>query len=276
MPAVTDPRALAVFDSGIGGLTVLSHLVRQFPNENFIYLGDSARLPYGDKSEATILKYVGQNIRFLNRQNIKGVVIACNSASSVVMGQPQFEGLPLFNVIEPGAQLAVRTSEGHRIGVIGTQATVRQAAYVKALQALKPTAQIWQVACPLLVPLVEQGWLEDPITNMIVFRYLNSLNQDGIDTLILGCTHYPLLTSSIQRVVGLHVHLIHSGQAIGFELLKAFDDGSLLRRTPFATAASEKRTVQVLTTDSSPQLERMTRFILGDIPFTGPYAVDIE
>jgi glutamate racemase len=272
MPAATDHRALAVFDSGIGGLTVLSHLIRQFPHENFIYLGDSARLPYGDKSEATILKYVGQNIRFLKKQDIKGVVIACNSASSVVLGQSQMEDIPLFNVIEPGAQLAARTSESLRIGVIATQATVRKAAYVKALQALEPSAEIWQVACPLLVPLVEQGWLDDPITNMIIFRYINSLNQHEVDTLILGCTHYPLLSASIQKVVGNHVRLIHSGQAIGFELLQAFDLGLLHRRSD----SSPPRTVRILSTDLSPQLERMTHFILDKLDFNAPESVDID
>lgn len=271
MTPKADPRPIAVFDSGIGGLTVLSHLARQFLDESFIYLGDTARLPYGDKSSQTILKYVQQNIRYLKSLQVKAVVIACNSASTAVLNQSHFEEIPILNVIHPGAQLAAAQTQNKKIGIIGTQATVRHAAYVSVLRKIDPAIEASQVPCPLLVPLVEQGWLDDPVTNLIVYRYLAPLREKNLDTLILGCTHYPLLENAIARVMGPHVALISSGLAVANNLRAAFDHGEMGIRTN----ASGTRLIRILTTDLSAQIEPMSRMILDGIEFTNPELVDL-
>jgi glutamate racemase len=263
--------AIAVFDSGIGGLTVLSSLARGFPQENFVYLGDTARLPYGDKSPATILKYVQQNVRFLKTLSLKAVIIACNSASSVVLEQTRLDGLPLFNVIEPGAALAWQSSTNKRIAVMGTQATIRQGAYTTKLKAqaaaLGQDVHVEAIACPLLVPLVEQGWFEDPITNLVLYRYLHSLRQLDIDTLIMGCTHYPLLKAAIGRVVGAGVTLVHSGEA----MVRTLKNADLAWRPP----ASPPRRLRLLTTDLSPQFHKLAQHILHGLEFGGAECVEI-
>ena len=217
--------AIGIFDSGFGGLTVLKSLINVLPDESFVYLGDSARLPYGTKSLETIRKYLEQNIAFLKKLEVKAIVIACNSASSALDPQDSF-GLPVFDVIQPGAEAAIQKSKNKKIGVIGTRATTQQCAYVDVIQSLAPEATVYQQACPLFVPLVEEGWEDDPLTNLIVHRYLSPLLQKDIDTLILGCTHYPVLKKAIQKVLRSHslstnqssaledIHIIDSAEAI--------------------------------------------------------------
>ncbi|MCB0365662.1 MAG: glutamate racemase [Bdellovibrionaceae bacterium] len=204
---------IAVFDSGVGGLTVLRSLAQAFPKEDFIYLGDTARLPYGTKSPVTIRQYVEQNIRFLLGRRVKAIVVACNSASSVL--DPSVKApVPIYNVIDPGAIAAVSASQSGKIGVIATRTTVAQQAYVKAIHVLDPTAEVYQQACPLLVPLVEEGWVDDPLANLVVHRYLSPIKNSGVDTLIMGCTHYPVLREAMGKVMGQDVTLVDSGEAI--------------------------------------------------------------
>ena len=203
--AAADNRArpIGVFDSGIGGLTVLKALVELLPHEDFIYLGDTARLPYGTKSREVIVQYSRENTGFLLAKGIKLLVVACNTASAVALDEIARETVvPVAGVIEPGAQAALRATRSGKIGVIGTEATIASGAYTRALQRMRPGVEIYTRPCPLLVPLVEEGWTEGEVAERTVAYYLESLKQSGIDTLLLGCTHYPLLSAMFARVLG--------------------------------------------------------------------------
>ena len=206
-------QPIGVFDSGLGGLTVLRELIRAFPNETFYYLGDTARLPYGSKAPETIQKYVLQNLNFLDQQDCKAFVVACNSASTQV-DFSEFNGKPVYTVIEPGVELACKATKNKLVGLIATEATVRSETYQKKIHSTDPDIQVFTQACALFVPLVEEGWHDDPVTNIIVYRYLSELREKKIDTLILRCTHYPILEKSIQNVMGNSVQLIDSGRAL--------------------------------------------------------------
>lgn len=254
-----DSRPIGVFDSGIGGLTVLKELALQFPQESFLYLGDTARLPYGSKSPQTIRKYSEQNIEFLKNQNVKAIIIACNSASTQVP-ENEYAGLPIYNVIGPGAQRALEVSQSACIGVLGTRATINSQAYTKQIHSLNPKARVFDQACPLFVPLAEEGWDSDPVTNLIVFRYLSLLLQNPIDTLILGCTHYPILKNSIARVTGSSIELVDSGEAIAAWLEEDFIASRLLRRID-----SEPRKIIITTTDASAHFTDLAHRILKPV-----------
>lgn len=265
----SDARPIGVFDSGIGGLTVLKELALQFPRENFLYLGDTARLPYGSKSPQTIRKYSEQNIHFLEKQNVKAIVIACNTASSQLT-EKEFDGLPIYNVIEPGSQRALELSESRRIGVLGTRATINSKAYTRKILELNPEAKIFDQACPLFVPLAEEGWDGDPVANLIVFRYLSPLLQNQIDTLILGCTHYPILKNSIARVTGSSIELVDSGEAIARWLERDFGQGRLTKNIN-----EENRNIEILTTDSSAHFNEMALRILKPVKADNFRVVDL-
>jgi glutamate racemase len=207
-------RPIGVFDSGIGGLTVLKELVATLPGEQFIYLGDTARLPYGTKTNEVIIRYSRENTEFLLAKGIKMLVIACNTSSAVALEQIAAETVvPVIGVIEPGARAAAKASRSGKIGVIGTEATIASGAYTRALQTYRPKAEIYTRACPLLVPLVEEGFLDNEIAEKTVGYYLGSLKASGIDTLLLGCTHYPLLRALFQRVLGPSVRIVDSATA---------------------------------------------------------------
>jgi glutamate racemase len=207
-------RAIGVFDSGIGGLTVLKALVDALPAEDFIYLGDTARLPYGTKSAEVILRYSRENTEFLLAKGIKLLVVACNTASAVALHEIARDTIvPVIGVIEPGARAAAAASRNGKIGVIGTEATITSGAYTRALQQLRPGVEIYTRACALLVPLVEEGWTDNPIAEQTVAYYLEGLRTSGIDTLLLGCTHYPLLREIFGRVLGPGVRLVDSATA---------------------------------------------------------------
>ncbi len=248
---------IGVFDSGVGGLTVLKELAHHFPKENFIYLGDTARLPYGTKSPDTIRSYSEQILNFLLEQKVDALVIACNTASSQVP-EKEWKGLPVFNVIEPGAALAAQNSLNKNIGVLGTRATVTSDAYRKEILKTSPEARVVSQACPLFVPLAEEGWLEDPITNLIAFRYVQPLLAHEIDTLILGCTHYPLLKSAIQKAVGSQILLVDSGKALALKLEEAFENQKIQREN----LDIGKGQIRILATDLSTHTEMLARTIL--------------
>ena len=208
-------QPIGVFDSGLGGLSVLKELAQRFPGESFIYLGDTARLPYGSKSIDTIYKYAEQNIEFLLSQNCKVVVAACNSASSALLTHPEKDfGVPIVNVIEPASQSAITTSSTNTIGILGTRATVQQKAYEQIITQLNPKSIVHSQACPLFVPFIEEGLVDDPLMNLVIHRYISPLLSTNIDTLILGCTHYPLIKEHIQKVVGKYIQLIDSAPAV--------------------------------------------------------------
>ena len=213
---------IGIFDSGIGGLTVVKALMEHLSDYDIIYLGDTARTPYGTKSSETVKKYALENTEFLLSKGAKIVIIACNTASSVAteIVAENFD-VPIFEVITPAVELSIKTSHKQCIGIIGTRATVKSGIYEKKIKEINPQARIYSKACPLLVPLVEEGWINKPETRMIVKKYLYSLKVRQIDTLILGCTHYPLLKDIIQKKIGKRVNIIDSSIAVASNV-KAF------------------------------------------------------
>ena len=251
--------AIGIFDSGIGGLTVYQQIAALLPAENLIYLGDTARCPYGTKSHDVVMRYACENSDFLAERNIKMLVVACNTASAVALGALQERyAMPVIGVIQPGALAAVRVSRNKKIGVIGTEATIASGAYTKALRALDSSLEMYTRACPLLAPLVEEGWVENDVTRSTVATYLSSLKQSGIDTLILGCTHYPLLKKTIATYLGGRVQLIDSAE----------ETAKVVR----ATLADNRRTQSngpgrgsFFVTDSPDQFIRVGARFLGDV-----------
>jgi len=223
-------RAVGVFDSGVGGLTVLRALCELMPHEDFIYLGDTARAPYGTKSSEVILRYSRENAEFLLAKGIKLLVVACNTSSAVAMTAIASQTtVPVVGVIEPGARAAAKASRSGRIGVIGTEATIGSSVYTRAIRQFRPDAEIYTRACPLLVPLVEEGWIDNDIAYRTVEHYLGSLKASGIDTLLLGCTHYPLLSELIGRVMGPRIKLIDSATATAVAVRQRLGTLKLLR-----------------------------------------------
>lgn len=221
--------AIGVFDSGIGGLTVVHELMACLPNEDIVYYGDTARVPYGTKSPEAVLRFSRENLAFLKTKNVKLIVVACNTASSVALPALQEEeDMPLIGVLLPGAHAAVRATRRNRIAVIGTTATITSSAYEKALRAIDPGIEIWTRQCPLFVPLVEEGWLDNEITYLTAKKYLDSLIEFQVDTLVLGCTHYPLLKGVISRVVGERVVLVDSAQETAKEVKRVLKDNNLM------------------------------------------------
>lgn len=216
-----DKRAIGIFDSGIGGLTVLKELKRLLPGESTIYLGDTARVPYGIRSKETVTRYSLENAQFLLSKGIKMLVVACNTASSLSLDAlKKTIKIPITGVIEPGVKSAVKMTENRRIGVIGTEATIKSNAYLTIIKKIDPEIEVFSYACPLFVPLVEEGWLDDPVTVEVTKRYLAPFKTHRIDTLILGCTHYPLLKNVIRMVMGDDINIIDSGIETAKEIKK--------------------------------------------------------
>lgn len=210
---------IGIFDSGIGGLTVLKETLRELPGESFLYLGDTARVPYGIRSTQTVMQYSTDNARFLLSQGIKLLIVACNTSSAISLGAIERDaGIPVIGVIAPGARAAVAASKNKRIGVIGTEATIRSGAYAKAIEGLAPEVKVFSRACPMLVPLAEEGWTEGEVARLTASTYLKELKQEGIDTLLLGCTHYPLLKGTFRAVLGNRTGLIDSASETALEV----------------------------------------------------------
>lgn len=204
-------RSIGVFDSGIGGLTVMKQIVKLLPNENIVYFGDTARLPYGEKSPETIIRYSIENASFLLEHNIKVLVVACNTADSVAIDNlRQIIKIPVIGVIEPGAEKAALVTRNKRIAVLGTKGTIKSAAYQKEITRRLPDSFVLSIPCPLFVPLVEESFISHPVTRMVVKEYLAPIKDQGIDTVLLGCTHYPLIEQIIQDEVGDHVTIVDS------------------------------------------------------------------
>lgn len=201
---------IGVFDSGVGGLTVAREIMRQLPNEKIIYFGDTARVPYGSKSKNTIIKYSKQIIRFLKTKGVKAIVVACNTASATALEEIRTEiDIPIIGVIKPGAKTAVEKTNNKRIGVIGTEATISSNIYTDIICEKDSAITVVGKPCPLFVPLVEEGWIHDPVTDEVAKRYLECFKQEDIDTLVLGCTHYPLLRNAIGEIMGDTVTLVN-------------------------------------------------------------------
>lgn len=210
---------IGIFDSGIGGLTVAKRIIAMLPNENIVYFGDTARVPYGTKSNDTVIEYSYQDAQFLINNNVKLIIVACNTASSIAINKlkKKFD-IPIIGMIEPGTNLAIETTKNGRIGVIGTDATISNKAYSSELNSVKKNLKIIEKPCPLFVPIAEEGWLDHEATKLIAKEYLQDLIDFRVDTVILGCTHYPLLSGVIQEVMGDGVTLIDSGMAASLEV----------------------------------------------------------
>ena len=210
---------IGVFDSGVGGLTVAREIIRQIPNERIVYFGDTARLPYGTKSKDTIIRYARQIVNFLINEGVKAIVVACNTASAYALEEIKDEiEVPIIGVVKPGARTAVSVTKNNRICVIATEGTINSGLYTKLIHEQNPEIEVIGKACPLLVSLVEEGWLHDDITDQVLERYLKDLKQADIDTLVLGCTHYPLLRSSVGRIMGDKVNLVNPAYETAIEL----------------------------------------------------------
>jgi glutamate racemase len=223
--------AIGVFDSGIGGLTVLHKIIELLPRENTVYLGDTARAPYGTKSVETVLRYSFENGEFLVEKDVKLLVVACNTSTAIALPDLRERlAIPVIGVIEPGVRRAVKSTKNKKVGVIGTDATIQSGAYTRALKAADSAIEVYSRACPLFVPLVEEGWTENAVVELTVKNYLGSLKQSGIDTLILGCTHYPLLKRAIRGFLGKRTRLVDSAEEIALEVAGMLERQSLARK----------------------------------------------
>lgn len=258
IPDKTAP--VGVFDSGVGGLTVVREIMRQTPDEKIVYFGDTARVPYGSKSQETVTRYSRQIIRFLRTQHVKAIVVACNTASAYALDELEQEtDLPIIGVVKPGAKIAADATMNGKIGVIGTEGTVGSRIYTRYIKELNPEAQVIGKACPLFVPLVEEGLLKDPVTDEIASRYLSELIDSGIDTLILGCTHYPLIRSTLGRIVGDRVKLVNPAYETARELKYLLQEEGLLNDSPPKLGDTQ---YQFYVSDAAEKFKRFANSIL--------------
>lgn len=226
---MTDHRPIGIFDSGVGGLTVVDKMGQILPAEDLIYFGDTARVPYGTKSKETVTKFSVENVEFLMEHNVKLVIVACNTASSLSLEfLKRCFRVPIIGVIEPGARQAVSATRNNRIGVIGTHATISSGAYERAVKRISQRHAVFTQACPLFVPLVEEGWVDKPVTRTIADIYLKPFKTKSIDTLIMGCTHYPILKDVIKKAAGPSVVLVDSAKEVAKEAKNILDAGGLL------------------------------------------------
>lgn len=253
---------IGVIDSGIGGLTVVAAIRRLMPHESIMYLGDTARLPYGTKSAETVIRYARECAGFLVERGIKALVVACNTISAYALPELMRSGVPLLGVVEPGALAAVRQSRGRVIGVIGTAGTIASNAYGKALKSLDPKIRVVSRACPMFVPLVEEGWLENDVTDLVVRRYLDGMRNEGMDVLILGCTHYPLIADAIGRAVGEGISLVDSAQTTASALDDMLGKEDLV--APGSADEAGGKSCRIYVTDLSANFERLAGLFLGE------------
>ena len=255
---MTNTAPIGVFDSGIGGLTVVRELMRQLPHESIIYFGDTARVPYGNKSPETVQRYSGEIADFLEHRGVKAIVVACNTATAHALPVLVAErSVPVIGVVEPGARAAVAASRGGRIGVIGTLGTVRSGAYERAIHTLRPDASVTARPCPLFVPLVEEGWTEHAAARIVAREYLAPLVQDHIDTLVLGCTHYPLLKPLLRDELGADVRLIDSAEETAAETAR------VLRGRGLEAPASAEPHYHFVSSDTPAQFRELGQRFLG-------------
>ena len=264
---------IGVFDSGVGGLTVFREIMRQIPNEKIIYFGDTARVPYGSKSQETVTRYSEQIVRFLKTFQVKTIVVACNTASAYALDTLEKDSdVPMIGVVKPGAKSAVQVTGNGRIGVIATEATINSQIYTEYIKELNSDVTIYGKACPLFVPLVEEGLLKDPVTDEIARRYLAELIDIDIDTLILGCTHYPLIRSTLGRIMGERVTLVNPAYETALELKKMLEALDLLNDEPPGLGSGQYRFYV------SDKAEKFVRFANSIIKYgiLSAQAVNIE
>ena len=253
-----DNRPIGIFDSGVGGLTVVKEVMKVLPNERIIYLGDTARVPYGTKSDQAVKRFSVENSRFLKQFKVKLIIVACNTASSIALAtlRKRFK-IPVVGVIKPGARKAIRVTRSGRIGVIGTPTTIKSKAYEKEIKRISGYKKIISKSCPLFVPLAEEGWLNGKITLDIVKKYLVPLSEKKIDTLVLGCTHYPLLKKAIKKVIGRDVRIVDSASSVTEEVAK------ILQTSGRLAATSRKPVHSFFATDAVEQFMKVGEKFLG-------------
>ncbi|MBP1561294.1 MAG: glutamate racemase [Oscillospiraceae bacterium] len=253
--------AIGVFDSGLGGLTCVKELNKLIPNENIIYFGDTARIPYGTRSRETIMEYACQDIEFIKKHDVKLIIAACGTVSSVMgMGKTSAGDIPFTGVLLPAAQTACSVTRNGKIGVIGTAATIRSGAYGKAIRGIRPEVSVIGNSCPLFVPLVENGFTErdNPVTKLVVEQYLAPIKKEGVDTLILGCTHYPIIRDAIADYMGEKVTIISSGEEVAKFAFK------LLMGKDMLSNREEQGTNTYYTSDSAELFEENALAFLGN------------
>ena len=255
----TASQAIGAFDSGVGGLTVVQAMRELLPSEDILYLGDTARVPYGNKSPETIVRYSLENLAYLSRHNVKAVVVACNTASAHALAVLQkMSDVPVIGVIAPGVEAALAATRNQRIGVVGTQGTINSAAYQNLLRQLRPEIQITAVAAPLLVSLVEEDWLQHPATRLILEEYLAPMKAAQVDTVVLACTHYPLLKPLAQSILGPNVGLVDSAQNAAVELARVLTSRHLEKPN-----GGKSGQITIHTTDLPVQFSKLAERFLG-------------
>ncbi len=263
---------VGVFDSGVGGLTVAREISRQLPNENIVYFGDTARVPYGSKSQNTIIRFSEQIIRFLKTKDVKAIVIACNTASALALDAVRDEfDLPIMGVVIPGARAAVEATKNRIVGVVGTDATVQSGMYTKVIHGMAPDITVIEKACPLFVPLVEEGFKEHPVTGEIIEYYLESMRSTDIDAMILGCTHYPLLRSRIREYMGDKIQIVNPAYETAMDLKR------LLKEQGMANdgATPQHSRYSFYVSDAAEKFRRFANTVMPfDVPTTN--VVNIE
>jgi glutamate racemase len=249
---------IGVFDSGLDGLTVVKELIHHLPNEQIVYFGDTARVPYGTKSGETIIRYSREIVKALLKHKVKMVVVACNTASSLALSvlKKEFD-VSILGVIEPGAQKAAEVTRNKRVGIIATSSTVKSGKYAKRIVQLDKSIEVISQSCPLFVPLVEEGWFDHAVTYQVAEQYLNDMKKNRIDTLILGCTHYPLLKQVLHNVMGPKVQLVDSAQEVAIEVKKELAKKRLLR-----TCLGPGQHIFIVT-DEPKQFQRLASRFLG-------------
>ncbi len=250
---------IGVFDSGIGGLTVAREIMRQLPEENVVYFGDTARVPYGSKSKNNIIRYSEQIVRFLKTKDVKAIVIACNTASALALETVQKEiDIPIIGVIVPGARAAVQETKNGKIGVIGTEATIRSKTYTHVIQSMLPNAEVMGTPCPLFVPLVEEGFNKHPLINEFIDIYLSDMRKTDIDTMILGCTHYPLLRSKVMAYFGEEVRIVNPAYETAMDLK------NILQEKNIANQSGKPAVYEFYVSDAA---EKFTKFANSILPY---------
>ncbi len=268
-----DNRPIGIFDSGLGGLTVLNAVHRLLPKEQLVYFGDSGRAPYGTKSKETIIKYTYQDINFLLSKGVKMIVIACNTASACSLESVRRGySIPIVEVVGPGAQAAARATKTGHIGVIGTPATIGSGVYERAIKKLLPNCQCSKKACPLFVPLVEEGWWDHEVSQLVAEEYLKDLKSAELDSLVLGCTHYPLLTAVIQKVMGDQVTLINSAKEVALAVKDSLMKLDMCRDPELLSGAGE---MKFYTSDSVDKFASLGSVFLN-MPIDAVKKVEIE
>lgn len=250
---------IGIFDSGVGGLTVVRAMRRALPQEDIVYLGDTARVPYGTKSPSTVVRFSCEDAQFLLHHNVKAIIVGCSTVSAWAL--PHLEkrfSVPIFGVILPGVRAALERTRNERIGVIGTHGTVRSMAYSRAIITERPTAEVFAQACPLLVPLAEEGWMNHPVTRLVLREYLLPLRRHRIDTLILACTHFPLLRHAIREVMGAQIHLVDCAETCARFTRERLEALKLL-----STSRRRAGVLQAFVTDEPERFTSLAKHFLG-------------